>query len=918
MSNASENCAVGPDGQLRDAKDIPWHNDVDDVLPILSSTSGTSLNLEQGRGKRLKKTGRLEASLTAQKQDDDGNPIAPKAQRRSVGNPKPARRVNQAQETDDDMDDDGVYIISSGTSEFEDDEVVMTNEELASVLPSKTVPLTAAGNSKKRKYVAGPATSSKKHHPAPSSDVGPEAPQTSSANTAASAPPPIKKKDSFSSLMDRKKNFVYLFYEPVTTDADGSVVPNAKYYKCFHGARATFKVTKGMRHSTKNMVNHLRSHFPAMHKLYHSFSNRNSLPTPFEIDIASASVPADSDEVTQHLKGLEIAREATIKAAFEKQVNASWDQAEFEGLLVEWMVSCDQPFEEVERPAFRALLDYVHMASRKPLRVPGRTTIKKCIMHMGEDSVAKTKEMFASLQSKRSISLDAWTSSNQYAFLAIVAHYVSNAGVLEELLIDFKELIGEHSGENMAATVWDTLQMYDITHKVMAFVMDNATNNDTMLVALERRFEEAQIPFSASDSRGRCVPHTIHLAAISLLEECGAISGADAEKAMSTVNYQDIATEVFHAGVEGDDFASKDDEKEDIESPVHVDGSAVGRLRKIVRAIRSSPQRRQGWARTVLISQLDSISPSRPVPLVPILDVRTRWSSTHTMIQRALMYRQSIHQFVESTRGLHPHELYESDWRDLEKICDWLSIFRAATTQMSSTKIPMLSTTHAIFRGLQDKLKEILRGLPDNVNSHVKTGILKSHRKLSDYFTKFDVSPYYTWAAILDPHITYEDLRSDYQEDEDLLNGLERSKADLYHHFDAFYAHVVSRPALPTSSSYNQPISRHSQSQDSPSFDFTARFHQKPQRHTLNELDEYLRLPAQEFYSCDPIQWWYAQRTRFPALSRLAFDILAIPGSAVAVEHVFSGGRNTISLRRASLRPETIRILMILKQSIRK
>ncbi|KAF4620482.1 hypothetical protein D9613_001145 [Agrocybe pediades] len=313
MSASSDHqCAVGADGKLRDAKDIPWYHDADDAAPI------NDPNSQQGRGKRVKNTTKLEASLAAQKQDDDGKPIAPKAQRRSVGNPKPARRVCQPQETDDDMDDDGVYVISSGSeddegsaSEFEDDEVVMTNEELASVLPSKTVPLTAA------------------------------APQTSSANTVASAPPPIKKNDSFSSLMDGKKNFVYLFYEPVTTDADGSVVPNAKYYKCFHGARATFKVTKGMRHSTKNMVNHLRAHFPAMYKLYHSFSNRDSLPTPFEIDIASASVPTDSEEVTQHLKGLEIAQEATIKAAFEKQVNASWDQAEFEGLLVEWMVSCD-------------------------------------------------------------------------------------------------------------------------------------------------------------------------------------------------------------------------------------------------------------------------------------------------------------------------------------------------------------------------------------------------------------------------------------------------------------------------------------------------------------------------------------------------------------------------------------------------
>jgi hypothetical protein len=36
----------------------------------------------------------------------------------------------------------------------------------------------------------------------------------------------------------------------------------------------------------------------------------------------------------------------------------------------------------------------------------------------------------------------------------------------EELLIDFQELLGAHSGENMAAVVWSTLEMYNIQTKV--------------------------------------------------------------------------------------------------------------------------------------------------------------------------------------------------------------------------------------------------------------------------------------------------------------------------------------------------------------------------------------------------------------------------------------------------------------------
>jgi len=76
-----------------------------------------------------------------------------------------------------------------------------------------------------------------------------------------------------------------------------------------------------------------------------------------------------------------------------------------------------------------------------------------------------------------------------YAFLAIVAHYTNASGELgafefhynsnisaktfemssEELLIDFRELVGEHTGENMAEAVWETLTMYGIQDRVSCF-----------------------------------------------------------------------------------------------------------------------------------------------------------------------------------------------------------------------------------------------------------------------------------------------------------------------------------------------------------------------------------------------------------------------------------------------------------------
>jgi hypothetical protein len=38
--------------------------------------------------------------------------------------------------------------------------------------------------------------------------------------------------------------------------------------------------------------------------------------------------------------------------------------------------------------------------------------------------------------------------------------------ILEELLIDFQELVGEHSGDNMADSVWETLERYGLVGRV--------------------------------------------------------------------------------------------------------------------------------------------------------------------------------------------------------------------------------------------------------------------------------------------------------------------------------------------------------------------------------------------------------------------------------------------------------------------
>ncbi|KAJ6580194.1 hypothetical protein B0H10DRAFT_1834953, partial [Mycena sp. CBHHK59/15] len=93
------------------------------------------------------------------------------------------------------------------------------------------------------------------------------------------------------------------------------------------------------------------------------------------------------------------------------------------------------------------------------------------------------------------------------------------------------------------------------------------------------------------------------------------------------------------------------------------------------------------------------------------------------------------------------HALSPTEWATLTQVTKWSKSYRYVTTKMSTTKQPMLSSTHAIFRWLQDELKANLMALPHTADPMLREGLVVAHHKLSDSFTKFDESQYYLWAT---------------------------------------------------------------------------------------------------------------------------------------------------------------------------
>ncbi|KAI0027771.1 hypothetical protein K488DRAFT_15894, partial [Vararia minispora EC-137] len=87
--------------------------------------------------------------------------------------------------------------------------------------------------------------------------------------------------------------------------------------------------------------------------------------------------------------------------------------------------------------------------------------------------------------------------------------------------------------------------------------------------------------------------------------------------------------------------------------------------------------------------------------------------------------------------------LSAEEWDAIKLVTGWLHSFHKATTRMSTARAVTLSIVHLVFRQLQDELVHALTSLLLSTPPILWRGLLNAHRKLSDYYLKYDTSPFY-------------------------------------------------------------------------------------------------------------------------------------------------------------------------------
>ena len=302
--------------------------------------------------------------------------------------------------------------------------------------------------------------------------------------------------------------------------------------------------------------------------------------------------------------------------------------------LVKWVVRNNHPFSVVDEADFREMLAMANY----DIAVPSATTIKREIVKCYHEEAARIRERLASVDSKISLTLDCWTSPNGLAFLGVTGHYIDAQWTPRELVLDFLPLHGAHTGENLRKALVGVCDRAGILPKLLCVTSDNASNMDKLFVEFEDACKDRGIVFNKKEQHVRCILHVLNLSVQTLLRE--------------------LKAEALSDGADLDSDAAAQ----------YGQLSCIAKLRSVIIKIRNSPQRRHEFR-----GQCEGCHVSKKELL---LDVRTRWGSTHAMLERAYELRQPLSKMALLNPDLP--ELSDEEWNIVEVTIQLLVLCGAA------------------------------------------------------------------------------------------------------------------------------------------------------------------------------------------------------------------------------------------------
>lgn len=351
-----------------------------------------------------------------------------------------------------------------------------------------------------------------------------------------------------------------------------------------------------------------------------------------------------------------------------------------------------------------------------------------------------------------------------------------------------------------------------------------------------------------------------------------------------------------------------------VKSGLEEHNESIDKIRTAVRFVRSSPSRLKVFKKCAELEKISSKS-------LLSLDIETRWNATYLMLESAEKFEKA---FARLERDCKPFKAFfpnsnppnAHDWVSARRILSFLKLFEKVTTRLSaSLHVTSAIVFHDIMLMLA-KLDEI--ALADDPILSSMASFMKL--KFQKYWEEEGNLNYLLFiAVILDPRYKLKYLTFCLE----ILYGSdkgkqlsERTQLALNELF-GFYTQTIRTPSSSSRSS-NQAlihINVNEDDEENPWDMLASQFEQHMEENEVDsndsKLSRYLaekrKMRSKDF---DILSYWKVSSNKYPILSLMAKDVLAVPASTVPSESAFSTGGRIIDPLRCSLSTDTVEALI--------
>ena len=302
------------------------------------------------------------------------------------------------------------------------------------------------------------------------------------------------------------------------------------------------------------------------------------------------------------------------------------------------------------------------------------------------------------------------------------------------------------------------------------------------------------------------------------------------------------------------------------------------------------------------------------------------------MLKRAYKLQDVITDYIDRVRGenISHFSMTRIEWRQIAYLIELLTPFYNVTVGLSATSGPTIHKVFEVYNFLFTHLESSLELLAKKTarwKKAIRTGVELAFKKLSKYYrqTYKDYGFLYAFGTILNPKEKFETFKSDEWNDDDHC-----WHDEYYAAFQKLFRYYKEQN--PSVSSYL--VQSTSLSELDRRMQYTPRA-EKRRRITessdtmYSEIEVYVAegttfnlyinlsiflTSFNLFLGCvnqDILLYWKANTERFPILSIIARDVIAVAAAGVGMERMFNTSRDICHYRRGRLQPDTIRAIMI-------